>query len=166
MLTSYIGLGSNIGGPGGQVLRAVEELASLAACRLAAASSLYRSRPLGPQDQPDFVNAVIALETSRPPFELLDELQRIEADHGRVRQERWGPRTLDLDLLIFGEEQIDAPDLKVPHPELEKRSFVLIPLLEIAPGLDIPGRGKIDDLVRAINTCGLEKLPADEYDSQ
>jgi 2-amino-4-hydroxy-6-hydroxymethyldihydropteridine diphosphokinase len=152
----YIGLGSNLEGPRGQVERALEELAGLPQSRLLRHSRLYRSAPLGPEGQPDYINAVAALETALSPLDLLDELQRIETLHGRVRGERWGARTLDLDLLLFGEERIELPRLKVPHPEMANRAFVLIPLAEIAPaGLVIPGLGSLDRLLPGVSNASL-----------
>ena len=147
MVTAYIGLGSNLADPRTQLLRAFDELARLSRARLLARSSLYRSAPMGPPDQPDYLNAVAALETDLDPLALLAELQAIEAVHRRVRGERWGPRTLDLDLLLYGEQRIDLPTLTVPHPGLYERNFVLYPLAEIAPGLEIPGHGPLGELL-------------------
>lgn len=150
MVVAYIGLGSNLEGPREQVERALRELAALRESRLVRHSSLHRTAPLGPSGQPDYINAVAALETSLPPLELLDELQRIEVLHGRVRGERWGARTLDLDLLLYGEERIDLPRLKVPHPEMANRTFVLLPLAEIVPvGFPVPDLGPLDQLLRS-----------------
>jgi len=144
---AYIGLGSNLADPRSQLLTAFDELARLPRSRLQATSSLYRSAPLGPPDQPDYLNAVAALETKLAPLALLAELQAIEAAHQRVRGERWGPRTLDLDLLLYADQRIDLPGLTVPHPGLPERSFVLYPLAEIAPALAIPGHGALDGLL-------------------
>ncbi len=147
MLTAYIGLGSNLADPQAQLQRAFVELAGLPQSRLRAQSSLYRSAPMGPQDQPDYVNAVAALETALSPLALLAELQALEHAHQRVRGEYWGPRTLDLDLLLYADQRIDLPTLSVPHPGLYERNFVLYPLAEIAPGLDIPGFGALGELL-------------------
>ncbi|MFO7604106.1 MAG: 2-amino-4-hydroxy-6-hydroxymethyldihydropteridine diphosphokinase [Gammaproteobacteria bacterium] len=148
MVTAYIGLGSNLDHPQTQLRQAIDAIAVLPGCRRLALSSLYRSRPLGPQDQPDYINAVMAIETTLAPLALLDELQAIEQAQGRVRgAERWGPRTLDLDLLLYAAEEYDAPRLKIPHPGLHERSFVLYPLYEIAPALVIPGRGALVELL-------------------
>lgn len=147
MLTAYIGLGSNLADPQAQLQRALSELAVLPQSRLLAQSSLYRSPPMGPQDQPDYLNAVAAVDTALSPLALLDELQALELAHQRVRGEHWGPRTLDLDLLLYGEQRIDLPTLKVPHPGLYTRNFVLYPLAEIAPELVIPGFGALGELL-------------------
>jgi len=138
---AYVGLGSNLDEPAAHVRAAIEELQRLPRTTLIAASSLYRSKPVGFAAQPDFVNAVAALDTSLAPAELLRELQAIEARHGRVRSFPNAPRTLDLDLLLYGDESIDRPGLSVPHPRMHERAFVLKPLLEIAPQAQIPGQG-------------------------
>lgn len=157
-LPAYVGLGSNLERPEEQLLLALEELARLPATRLLAASGLYRNPPMGSVPQPDYVNAVAALETCLPPLELLDALQGIEQVHGRVRIERWGPRTLDLDLLLYADRIIDEPRLQVPHPGLHERPFVLYPLAEIAPGLTIPGRGPLADWLAQCPSDGLVRI--------
>lgn len=134
---AYIGLGSNLASPIEQVRQALEGLATLPLSRLVISSSLYASRPVGPQDQPDFINAVAALETRLSPLALLDQLQALEQQHRRRRQRHWGPRTLDLDLLLYGNELIETPRLSVPHPQMTARAFVLAPLAEIAPSLNL-----------------------------
>jgi 2-amino-4-hydroxy-6-hydroxymethyldihydropteridine diphosphokinase len=122
-------------------------------------SSLYRSPPMGPQDQPDYINAVAELETGLSAAELLSLLQAIEDQQGRVRgAARWGPRTLDLDILIYGQAQIKAPKLTVPHPGIAERPFVLYPLAEIAPDLEIPGCGALQKLLDRCPPKGLERL--------
>ena len=142
-----VGIGSNLGGPVRQVESAMEALSAIPETRVVATSSLYRSAPFGGIEQPDFVNAAASLRTSLSARQLLDELQRIEAAHGRERDDvRWGPRVLDLDILIYGEACIDEPGLKVPHPGIAERNFVLLPLLEIEPDLKIPGLGPIADI--------------------
>ena len=141
MTLAYIGIGSNLDGPQAQVESAFAELARLPRTRLAGRSSLYRSAPVGYASQPDFINAVAELDTALRAHELLVELQAIEARHGRARSFANAPRTLDLDLLLFGEARIDEPHLVVPHPRMHERAFVLAPLLEIAPQAAIPGRG-------------------------
>lgn len=156
---AYLGLGSNLAEPQAQVRRALAELRGIAATTLVAESSLYRSAPMGPPGQPDYINAVAALDTALAAVDLLRELQRIESEHGRVRAgARWGPRTLDLDLLVYGELQCVAPELTVPHPGLHERAFVLYPLHEIAPHLEIPGRGPLESLLAACPFEGLERL--------
>jgi 2-amino-4-hydroxy-6-hydroxymethyldihydropteridine diphosphokinase len=157
---AYIGIGANLGGPEGQVRRAIMELGQVPASRLLGASSLYQTRPLGPAGQPDYVNAVAALETWLAPEDLLAGLQAIEAAHGRKRNGvRWGARTLDLDLLLFGMAVLDTPGLRVPHPELARRPFVLVPLSDLAPAdLLIPGAGLLGDLLAACPRDGVHPL--------
>jgi 2-amino-4-hydroxy-6-hydroxymethyldihydropteridine diphosphokinase len=154
----YIGLGSNLDGPVDQLNRAITELAELPETELVSRSSLYHSKPMGGMDQPDYVNAVARIDTTLAAEELLKELQMIEAAHGRVREKRWGARTLDLDLLLYGSTIIDTPDLQVPHPGVGEREFVLYPLYEIAPELEIPDLGAISDLINKCPSDGLEKL--------
>lgn len=144
---AYIGLGSNLGDPVSQIRQALQAIAQTPGIALLAASRLYRNSPMGPADQPDYVNAVAALETSLSAEALLDALQAVENQQGRRRSgERWGPRTLDLDILLYGQEQLHTPRLTVPHPGVAQRAFVLLPLLDIAPDLPIPGHGLVRDL--------------------
>jgi len=148
MVTAFIGLGANLENPRQQLLQAIETLSLVPACKCLAISSLYRSKPMGPQNQPDYVNAVMSMETNLSPLELLERLQLIEQQQGRLRgDERWGPRTLDLDILLYGGEVIDELRLKIPHSGLHERSFVLYPLHEIAPTLVIPNRGALKQLL-------------------
>lgn len=154
---AYIGLGSNLDAPLEQVRQALSELDMLPLSRLLAASSLYASRPVGPQDQPDFINAVAALETRLSPLALLDQLQALEQQHRRRRQRHWGPRTLDLDLLLYGNAAIDTPRLRVPHPQMTARAFVLAPLAEIAPSLELHQQPLTAWLARS-ESMGLERL--------
>ncbi|MFT5131951.1 MAG: 2-amino-4-hydroxy-6-hydroxymethyldihydropteridine diphosphokinase [Gammaproteobacteria bacterium] len=163
MLSCYIGLGSNIEQPRQQIIRAIAELSTLKSSKLLCVSSLYQSKPLGPQDQPDYVNAVAKLETSLPAGNLLALLQDIELAHDRVRGEHWGPRTLDLDLLLYGDEQIKSEHLTVPHPEIRNRNFVLIPLSEISAELTIPGMGTLVNMVTQVDRSGLEIITAGDY---
>jgi len=128
----YIALGSNLDNPHEHIKRAFIDLAHLADTQLLAQSSRYRSKPLGPQNQPDFINAAAKLATHLEPLNLLAALQRIELKHGRERRVRWGPRTLDLDILLYGNLVMQTPTLTLPHPEMQQRSFVLLPLAEIA----------------------------------
>lgn len=144
---AYVGLGSNLHSPVGQLGSAFELLAAIPRTRLVGRSSLYRSAPFGGIEQPDFVNAAASLLTELTARSLLDELQRIEAQRGRdPGGARWGPRVLDLDLLVYAHEEINQPDLIIPHPGIAERNFVLLPLMEIAPGLVIPGLGPIASL--------------------
>lgn len=159
MTVCYVGLGSNLEGPEQQVRSAFGALNKLPDTKLVKNSSLYRSRPLGGKDQPDYINAVTKLETVLTAFSLLENLHRIESVHGRSKSlERWASRTLDLDLLMFGDEKINESDLIVPHPEIAKRNFVLCPLLEISPDIEIPGLGSAKILLEKTGLYGLEKL--------
>jgi 2-amino-4-hydroxy-6-hydroxymethyldihydropteridine diphosphokinase len=156
-LTAYIGLGSNLDDPVLHVKRACNELEQLPESHLLVCSSLYRSPPMGPADQPDYINAVAAIETTLAPHQLLAELQAIEQRHGRMRERRWGPRTLDLDLLIYADVTLSDETLTLPHPGLAERDFVLYPLQEIAPSLVVPGLGALDLLVGNCPMNGLSK---------
>ncbi len=148
---AFIGIGSNLADPVAQVHSAIEALETLPQTRRASASRLYRNPPMGPADQPDYVNAVAEIETALSPQALLAALQALEADAGRDRSgRRWGPRPLDLDLLVYGDQQIDEAALTVPHPGLASRAFVLHPLAEIAPALPIPGLGTVGSLVERV----------------
>jgi 2-amino-4-hydroxy-6-hydroxymethyldihydropteridine diphosphokinase len=140
-VAAYIGLGANLDDPGAQVEYAFDELARLSDTLLAARSSLYVSAPVGYDRQPDFINAVAKLETRLSPRALLAGLLEIEHRHGRQRTFRNAPRTLDLDLLLYGKSRFHEPGLTLPHPRMHERAFVLEPLIEIAPDLEIPGRG-------------------------
>lgn len=156
----YVGLGSNLEDPIAQVRLALEALDTLPLTERVAASRLYVSRPLGPQDQPDFINAVAHLRTRLSPLALLDQLQALEQRHGRVRQRHWGPRTLDLDLLLYGDEQLEVPRLRVPHPEMTVRRFVLLPLAELSPQLQLPDGRPVEALASALATGDeIEVLP-------
>lgn len=158
---AYVGLGSNLDGPEAQVQRAMAALAELPETRCVACSSLYRSKPLGPVAQPEFVNAAAGLLTQLGPGELLAALKSLEERLGRERPVvRWGPRRIDLDLLVYGDVRIDEPELTVPHPGIAERPFVLAPLAELAPDLDVPGAGCVGALLERIGTAGLERIAA------
>lgn len=148
---AVIGLGANMGGPRAQLEAAVTELARLPGTRLLKRSSYYRTAPMGKTDQPDFVNAAALIETALAPRALLEALLDIEHRHGRVRLEVNGPRTLDLDLLLYGEAVIAEPGLSVPHPRMHERRFALEPLLELDPGCIIPGRGRAADCLARLS---------------
>ena len=157
----YIGIGSNLADPLEQVKQAIKHLQGLKQSSFLNSSSLYVSQPMGPEDQPDYINAAVSLSTRLPPLALLDQLQGIEANHGRVRNgQRWGPRTLDLDVLIYGENIINSERLVIPHPGLHERAFVLYPLHEINPELIIPGRASLAELIEHCPLGGLEKIIA------
>lgn len=161
-MTAYIGLGSNLETPVAQIKSARKAILDHENIRELTFSNLYASAPMGPQDQPDYVNAVIAIMTCLTPLALLHELQAIEHAHGRIRgPQRWGARTLDLDLLLYGDQQINLPELTVPHPGIAERPFVLYLLLECAPDLFIPGKGKATDLLTTCPRAGLRRLELD-----
>lgn len=139
MTRVYLALGSNLADPLQQVDEALAALDRIPQTQRVMTSSFYRTPPYGPPDQPDYLNAVVALETLLAPESLLNHTQRIELAHGRVRKaERWGPRTLDLDILLFGDLVIETPRLTVPHYDMHNRAFMLVPLLEIAPAVRLP----------------------------
>jgi 2-amino-4-hydroxy-6-hydroxymethyldihydropteridine diphosphokinase len=155
----YIGIGSNLDNPVAQVLEAVEELEMIPDTILAERSTLYSARPMGPADQPDYVNAVVAMDTLLSADELHKALIRIEDLQGRVREgEKWGPRIIDLDLLLYGNSTIDTATLTVPHPGMHERDFVIIPLEEVAGNLKIPGRGNLYSLINKCKSHSLKKL--------
>lgn len=158
MTLAYVALGANLGDPVATVKQAVEALKTLPRSRLLAASSLYRTAPVGLKDQPDFINAVAALETELTPAALLDELFAIEARFGRQRSVRNAPRTLDLDLLLHGDIRSDNPAIILPHPRMHERAFVLAPLAEIAPALAIPGHGAIAALRERCAEQNIERI--------
>jgi 2-amino-4-hydroxy-6-hydroxymethyldihydropteridine diphosphokinase len=159
MIEVYIGLGSNLAQPEKQIQAAYASLAALPDTNLIKGSSLYRSQPMGPQDQPDYVNAVVLIETRLSPDNLLQNTQLIEHQQGRIRKaNRWGPRTLDLDVLLYGSQQIDSEQLTVPHNGMKQREFVLYPLFEITPELILPCGEKLSDLVQACPVNGLHKM--------
>jgi len=160
-IRSYIGLGSNLENPKGQVQQALQELAALPLSRLVASSSLYATSPVGPQDQPDFINAAACLETHLSPLALLDQLQALEQRHRRRRLRHWGPRTLDLDLLLYGELTLHQPRLTVPHGQMHARAFVLVPLVEVATALQQPitlHQQPLNHWLTAINMSDIRRL--------
>jgi 2-amino-4-hydroxy-6-hydroxymethyldihydropteridine diphosphokinase len=158
-MRAYVALGSNLGDSQQQLLHAIVALASLPHTHLLGRSHVYRTPPWGVHDQPDFLNAVVALETSLAPHDLLDALLEIERAAGRERNgERWGPRILDLDLLHVAGETVSDERLTLPHPHISERAFVLLPLNDLAPELEIPGQGRVTDLLRAVDTQGCELL--------
>lgn len=158
---AFIGLGANLGDAPVTLRSAVAELRQLPDSRVSAVSSLYRSAPLGPAGQPDYFNAAVRLETPLTPHALLTALQAIENRHGRVREVRWGARTLDLDLLLYGQDEITTDDLIVPHAELIKRNFVLIPLLDLQPPALLPDGSTLTALPAAHDHSGLSIAQAD-----
>lgn len=159
--TAFVALGANIGEPLRQVEAGFAALAALPDTRLVARSSLYRSAPVGYADQPDFINAVAEIETALAPQALLAALLGIERAHGRVRDFPNAPRTLDLDIVLYGGREIHEPGLTVPHARMLERAFVMLPLAEIAPEAAVPGRGRVADLARRVDpaaAAGLERV--------
>jgi 2-amino-4-hydroxy-6-hydroxymethyldihydropteridine diphosphokinase len=158
---AYVALGSNLDDPPAQVERAFMALAGLRGSRVVARSSVYRSGPFGPVAQPDFVNAVAGMLTTLDAAAMLAELKALEERLGRERPVvRWGPRRIDLDLLVHGTARVDEPQLKLPHPGIAERAFVLVPLAEVAPDLDVPGAGRVRTLAARIDTAGLSRMAA------
>ncbi|PAA99033.1 2-amino-4-hydroxy-6-hydroxymethyldihydropteridine diphosphokinase [Serratia fonticola] len=156
MIRVYIALGSNLAQPLQQVNTALEALEHIPRTRLIACSPLYRTKPLGPQNQPDYLNAVVALDTQLPPEQLLDHTQAIERNQGRVRKdERWGPRTLDLDMMLYGDLVIDTDRLTVPHYGLKQREFMLYPLADIAPDLVFPDGETLAECLQRVPKNGM-----------
>jgi 2-amino-4-hydroxy-6-hydroxymethyldihydropteridine diphosphokinase len=152
----YIAFGSNLAQPLEQVHGALAALAALPETHLVCCSPFYRSKPLGPQDQPDYLNAVAALDTQLAAEALLDETQRIEQQHGRVRKaERWGPRTLDLDMLLYGDQIINTPRLTVPHYDMKRREFMLYPLADIASTLHFPDGESLQQILQRVPLNGM-----------
>jgi 2-amino-4-hydroxy-6-hydroxymethyldihydropteridine diphosphokinase len=156
---AYIGVGSNLDDPRAQVLKAFAELAKLPSTRVILTSPIYRSRPFGPVKQPDFANAVAGVLTQLEPRALLAALHAVEAALGRPQlRERWGPRVIDLDVLVYGSERFEDPQLTLPHPGIVERNFVLYPLADIAPALYIPGLGRVTELKGCVTPEGLWSL--------
>jgi len=156
----FVGIGGNVGDVETTLMEALWSLDSMPQTSIRAQSRLYRTPPWGNTEQPPFINAVVELQTRLTPRVLLDHLLDIEIRFGRDRAEgeKWGPRELDLDLLVYGEEQLDEPGMHVPHPHLRERAFVLVPLAEIAPALQIVGVGRVSELVAAVDTAGIEPI--------
>ena len=160
MTRVFVALGSNLADPVAQLAAACDEIGRLPQTRLLGRSSLWRSAPVGYLDQPDFVNAVAEVDTTLEPEALLEQLLEIERRHGRVREFANAPRTLDLDIALYGERCIDTPTLTVPHPRMHERAFVLLPLHELAPDLSIPGHGPLRNLLPGVADQRLEVMPS------
>jgi len=158
MMRVYLGLGSNLDAPLENLRSACKTISNEPRIQEIVFSSFYQSPPMAGMNQPDYINAVMAIETDLPALELLATMQKIENQHGRIRSQRWDARTLDIDILLFGDEILDLPDLKIPHYGMAERAFVLQPLFEIAPDLVIPTFGKLADLVTNCPLNGLERL--------
>ena len=159
-VVAFVGLGGNLGEVAATLHAATDALARLPATRLLRVSRLYRTPAWGLEQQPDFINGVVALETSLDPRELLDALLQIERESGREREggPRWGPRTLDLDLLLHGDAVIEQDGLRLPHPHLHERAFALVPLIEIAADILIPGQGSARDALSRLDTSAIEAI--------
>jgi 2-amino-4-hydroxy-6-hydroxymethyldihydropteridine diphosphokinase len=159
-IPAYVGIGSNLGDSRARVEAAFDALGAIADTMLVARSRLYRTHPFGPVQQGDFINAAAGLLTRLPAGKLLAALRAIEAAQGRIRAERWGPRTLDLDLLVYGDRCIAEAEIVVPHPGIAERGFVLAPLNDIAPALAVPGMGRVEELLRRLPDDGIAGLVA------
>ena len=157
MTAAILGLGGNIGDTRGLMARAIGRLAAHPGIAVAAVSALYRTPPWGRTDQPAFLNGALRAETSLPPRQLLQAILDVERQLGRERGERWGPRTIDIDILTYGAEAIDEPGLHVPHPRLAERAFALAPLVDVAPDAEIAGR-RASELLAELDTAGLVRL--------
>jgi len=159
-IPAYVGLGSNLDDPARQVQRAIDGLRELHSVRVVDVSALYCNPPMGPQDQPDYVNAAVGLLTQLSASELLDSLQVLERSLGRARTpgDRWGPRVIDLDLLVYGSLQQVEENLTLPHSGISERNFVLFPLCDIAPMLQVPGHGEVELLAKRLGAAGLQRL--------
>lgn len=160
-IRAFVGLGGNEGDVETTLTEALWAVDALPQTSIRRQSAVYRTPPWGRTDQPDFLNAVVELQTRMVPRVLLEALLEIEQRFGRVRraEDRWGPRAIDLDLLLYGEETLDEAGLSLPHPRLHERAFVLVPLAEIAPDLMIPGRGTVRNLLKAVDAGGIEAIP-------
>ncbi len=158
MTRAFVALGSNLGDPQRQVGDAVSALANLPGTRVVKLSSLYRTAPWGMLEQPPFINAAVELDTDLPPLALLDAMLEIEEAAGRIRAQRNGPRTLDLDLLHVDGVRMDDPRLTLPHPRMAERAFVLLPVHDLAPALSLPG-GTVAELLARLDLSGCERLP-------
>jgi 2-amino-4-hydroxy-6-hydroxymethyldihydropteridine diphosphokinase len=167
---AWIGLGANLGARARTLDGALARMDRLPATRVGRVSGYYRTAPWGEPDQPEFLNAVAELHTDLSAEELLEALQSIEAALGRTRSgKRWGPRTIDLDILLFGSAVIATPQLEVPHPRISERAFVLVPLAELDGALEVPGRGRVDDMLRALDDherAGVQAGPQPAFESE
>jgi 2-amino-4-hydroxy-6-hydroxymethyldihydropteridine diphosphokinase len=154
----FVALGANLGDPLQQLESALAHIQRLPGCSLVATSPWYRSTAIGPGEQPDYINGVALLETSLPPRDLLAQLQAIEAHHGRLRSQRWAARTLDLDILLYGDITLNSDDLQIPHPRMQQRNFVLFPLYDLSPQLTLPCGTPLESLLASCSSEGLQLL--------
>lgn len=165
MEIAHLALGSNIGDSVGSIRRAVTAIDADANCRVIGRSSFYLTKPVGVEDQPDFVNAVVSVETSLEPRKLLALCKHIEQKLGRTRTIRWGPRVIDIDVLVYGDRIIEEEDFTVPHPRMMERAFVMIPLAELAPGLKLSGGVTAEEAARRIGMDGIELMEGVSWDT-
>jgi len=164
-MKAWLGLGSNLQQPVAQLREAIERLDSLSNVEVTRESSFYRTPPWGDEQQDDFINCVVQIKTSLDPVALLGKLHSVENAMGRRRSERrWGPRIIDIDLLLFGELQYHSDELEVPHPRMHERAFVLVPLAELEAGLAIPGRGTIEKFLQQLDCSGISQLDSEGRD--
>ena len=164
-MKAWLGLGSNLQEPVMQLQQALRRVGETTGLKVLRTSSFYRTPPWGDEQQDDFINAVVQIETSLEPLNLLGELKTIENLMGRKRSgRRWGPRLIDIDLLLYGDQQLYMDELEVPHPRMHERAFVLIPLAELDPELDIPGRGSVENLLQQVDCSGIKRLENDNLD--
>lgn len=159
----YIGLGSNIQQPEQQIKQSIAALNDLSMTEVIRDSGYFKSHPMGPEDQPDYVNAVVELSTSLTAVELLHHCQHIEKQQGRVKLRHWGERCIDLDILLYADQQIQTQDLTVPHPGIILRDFVFMPLLKLTPDIEIPGAGRLDNIMRLQKARSHKKVPDADY---
>lgn len=158
MVRCYIAIGSNLDSPLEQVQQGVTALKQLPHSQLRCVSPWYQNKAVGPGEQPDYINGVVSLDTELSPTALLHALQHIENNQHRVRAERWGPRTLDLDILLYGEQTVDNPQLSIPHPRMKERNFVIVPLFDIAPQLQLPDGTLLSTLISCLATEGMYRV--------
>ena len=150
-MLAWLGLGANLQQPLAQLNEAIQHIKKTTGVEVLQVSSIYKTPPWGDEDQPDFLNAVVHIETSLTAIELLRQMQNIENDMGRVRKDRrWGPRLIDIDVLLYAEQTIDSRELSLPHPRMHERAFVLLPLCELEPATEIPGKGRADSLLAGL----------------
>jgi 2-amino-4-hydroxy-6-hydroxymethyldihydropteridine diphosphokinase len=163
MAEAFIALGSNLGNREDEIIRAIREVNALPRTRVTGISRFYSNPPMGPQDQPDYLNGAVRIETELDPLSLLDALQGIEKSHGRVKTRRWGERCIDLDIALYGEESISSERLTVPHLGIEARDFVLRPLMDIDPSLTLPTGEKISELLSKLDQSSLTEAPFPQF---
>lgn len=161
-MLAWLGLGANLQQPLAQLNESIQRISHTPGVAVLQVSSFYKTPPWGDEDQPDFINAVVRIETSLAPIELLHHMQSIETDMGRVRKgRRWGPRLIDIDVLLYADQSIDSKELSLPHPRMHQRAFVLLPLCELEPEIEIPGRGRAGSLLAGLSSDGITLCAGD-----